>query len=321
VTAPTALIVGPIRSQPWSYDVERDILAARGVRLVIPADDAETAAALPTADVILACAAVTAAHIDAAPNLAGILSYSVGMDGIDAAAAKRRGIPVWNCPTHSSDEVSDHAVALLLASTRRLFEFGTAAAAGDWKVYQWPQVRQMHRLRDSTLGIIGLGRIGSKVARKVHGFGVRVIASDPYVRYTPDPWVSFVSLDELLGTSDFIVLTASMTATSRNLLNAATLAKVRQCHAFINVARGAMVDEDALIAALDDGRIEYAALDVRAVEPPDPATDRLRGRANVLLTQHTAALSAESLRDVHTEAALQLLDLLELAGRIEVAVP
>ena len=313
---PKVLIHRPIRSMPWSYDVERRILAARGVDLVEPQDDAANQAALTDADVVIACDTLTGDEINAIRRPAGIVAYSVGMDYIDQKTAESRGITILNCPTHNSEEVSDHAVTLLLAGNKRLLDLANAAAEGNWDIYTWPHLRKIHRMRGNTVGFIGMGRIGHKIARKLHGFGLRAIAYDPYINYTPDPWIDLVSLDDVLTKSNFIICAASLTPTSRGLLNAENLGKVHGLYGFVNISRGGVVVESALKRALDEGRIGFAALDVRSPEPPDPADDLLTGMPNVLLTQHIAASSIESLEDIHAEAAGQALLLLEKAGRL-----
>ena len=312
---PIVLIHRPIRSIPWNYGVEREIFEGRGIVLVEAEDEAHARSVLPDADVVIACDTLTGDEINLMRHPAGIVAYSVGMDYIDQKTAAGRGIPVWNCPTHNSEEVSDHAVTLLLAGNKRLLDFGNAGAQGNWDVYTWPQLRQIHRMRGNTVGFVGMGRIGHKIARKLHGFGLRAIAYDPYINSTPDPWIDLVSLDDVLTKSNFIICAASLTDTSRNLLNDEAFGKVRGLYGFVNISRGGIVVETALKKALDEGRIGFAALDVRSPEPPDPDNDVLTGMPNVLLTQHIAASSIESLRDIHTEAAQQAITLREQAGR------
>jgi len=313
---PKVLIHQPIKSIPWSYDVERRIFGDAGVEMVEPADDAADDAALPDAEVVIACDTLTGDQIRSIKRPVGIVAYSVGMDYIDQKVAAERGIPIWNCPTHNSEEVSDHAVTLLLAANKRLVEFANEAAQGNWDIYTRPSLRRIHRMRGTTVGFVGMGRIGHKIARKLHGFGVRAIAYDPYITYTPDPWIDLVSLDDVLTTSNFIICAASLTDTSRGLLDDDAWAKVNGVYGFVNISRGGVVVESGLKKALDEGRVGFAALDVRSPEPPDASNDLLTGRPDVLLTQHIAASSIESLQDIHTEAASQVLALLRQAGRL-----
>ncbi len=316
---PVVVIPAPIDVMDWVYDVERSILEPLGIELVVPASPEEAAARMPDADVIFTSSPLTAADIATFRNCVGIVCYSVGMDYVDAKAAAAQGIPVWNCPTSNNEEVSDHAVLLILAAQRRLLKFATAARDGDWDVYQWPELTQIHRLATRTVGIVGLGRIGHLVARKLHGFRLTVIAHDPFISGTPDPEVELVSLDELCERADIVVSCAALTDTSRGLIDAPTIAKMRPGVIVVNVSRGGVVVEDALADALESGHVAYAALDVRSPEPPDPSNDRITHLPNVLLTQHIAASSVESVAGLHVEAANQILALLRQAGRLPAA--
>jgi D-3-phosphoglycerate dehydrogenase len=309
---PLVVIPEPIRSMGWTYDVERSMLEPLGVRLLVPDDDAAAQAALPDADVVFTSSALRAEDIARlSEDCVGILCYSVGMDYVDAAAAKARGIAVWNCPTSNNEEVSDHAMLLILATQRRLLPFAIAARDGDWDVYEWPLLREIHRLQSRTVGIIGLGRIGRLVAQKLRGFRPTVIACDPFIESSPDPEVELVSMDELAARSDIVV-----SDTSRAVNNADFLAKTKPGVLIVNVSRGGIVDEDALADALDRGHVAYAGLDVRSPEPPVPGQDRITGRDDVVLTQHIAASSVESVAGLHVEAAEQIIRMLREAGRL-----
>lgn len=318
-SGPVVVIPAPIEVMDWTYDVERSILEPLGIELVVPASADEARARMPEADVIFTSSPLTAADIATFRNCVGIVCYSVGMDYVDAKAAADRGIPVWNCPTSNNEEVSDHAVLLILAAQRRLLPFAMAAREGEWNVYQWPELGQIHRLATRAVGIIGLGRIGHLVARKLHGFRLTVIAYDPYIEGTPDPEVELVSLDELCARADIVVSCAALTETSRGLIDAPTIAKMKPGVIVVNVSRGGVVVEDALADALETGHVAYAALDVRSPEPPDPAHDRITHLPNVVLTQHIAASSVESVAGLHVEAAHQIVALLRQAGRLPAA--
>ncbi len=317
---PLVVIPEPIRSMGWTYDVERSILEPLGVRLLVPDDDDAAQAALPEADVVFTSSKLGPEDIARlGSDCIGILCYSVGMDYVDAGAAKARGIPVWNCPTSNNEEVSDHALLLILAAQRRLLPLAMAAHAGNWDVYEWPLLGEIHRLQSRTVGIIGLGRIGHLVAQKLHGFRPTVIACDPFIDTTRDPQVELVSLDELAARSDIVVSCAALTETSRSIINADFLAKTRPGVLIVNVSRGGIVDEDALADALDRGHVAYAGLDVRSPEPPVSGKDRITGRDDVVLTQHIAASSVESVAGLHVEAAEQIIRMLREAGRLPAA--
>jgi D-3-phosphoglycerate dehydrogenase len=166
------------------------------------------------------------------------------------------------------------------------------------------------------VGIIGLGRIGRLVAQKLRGFRPTVIACDPFIESSPDPEVELVSMDELAARSDIVVSCAALTDTSRAIINADFLAKTKPGVLIVNVSRGGIVDEDALADALDRGHVAYAGLDVRSPEPPVPGQDRITGRDDVVLTQHIAASSVESVAGLHVEAAEQIIRMLREAGRL-----
>lgn len=315
-SGPLVVVPEPITDLPWSYDVERSILEPRGIRLLLPKTEAEARAAMPEADVIFTSSAITADDIATLNKAAAILCYSVGMDYVDAKAAKAKGIEVWNCPTANNEEVSDHAVLLVLASQRRLMPIATAAAAGEWGIYGWPLLGEIHRLKSRTIGIIGLGRIGHLAAAKLAGFRPTILAYDPYITGTRDPNVTLVSLDELAERADIVLSCAALTDTSRGLISREFLAKTKPGVIIVNVSRGGIVDEVALKEALDSGHVAYAGLDVRSPEPPDPKNDLLTGNPNVVLTQHIAASSVESVAGLHVEAAEQIIKILEGAGRL-----
>jgi D-3-phosphoglycerate dehydrogenase len=312
---PQVLIYDPIVTLPWDYDTEREALRQQGVGLVVPADESEMLAALPNADVVVVSGRMRPEHLELARKCCGICCYSVGMDGVDAALASRLGIPVTNVPDYCTEDVADHAVALLLALQRCIVPFAVEAAAGRWSVRDRPEFYQIRRLRGQTIGVIGVGRIGTRVAEKCAGIGMTPIGYDP-VRTEGPGGVPLVGLPELLSRSDAIVLCAALTGDNRRIVDAAALQQMRPHCTVVNVARGGLVDEAALADALRSGRIRAAGLDVRDPEPPDPARDPLREVPNVVLTQHVAATSMEAFADIRRLAAGQILGLLRDAGRL-----
>lgn len=315
-TAPNVLVWDPIRDLEWSYDRERDLLAAEGIELVVPEPGRATDEQLRAADVVIVSDPFPS---DLMPLLAGhcvgIICYSVGMDAVDAEAASRAGIPVTNVAGYCTDEVSDHAMALLLTLQRRLVPFLESAQRGDWDVYAGDAFYGIRRLRGQTVGIVGLGRIGSQVAVKCTAFGMQVHAYDPFLDRSPVPGVELMDLEPLLAGSDVLILCSALTSSARRLIDAERLATMRRGALLVNVARGGLVDEVALLAALRSGALAGAGLDVRAHEPP-PADDPLRGLPNVVLTQHMAATSQEARDDLHVFAARRAAELLGAAGRL-----
>jgi D-3-phosphoglycerate dehydrogenase len=318
-TRPRVVVFDPIPGG-WSFDMDAAALGERRVELAVPADEAAADEAIRTADAVIVTGVrrLDAARIATLERCAGILCYSIGMDKVDGPAAAAAGIPVRNVPDYCTDEVSDHAMTLLLAAQRRLLPIATATAAGDWPIRDREQLSSIRRLRGQTLGIAGAGRTGRLVARKARGFGFRTIAHDPFVTDAGDPDLELVGFDELLRRADAIVICAALTPGAPPLISKAALAQVRLGLILVNVARGGHVDEPALAAALRDGRVAVAALDVRATEPPTQP-DPLAGLPNVIQTPHVAASSREAAEDLHRLAAQYVLGLLEDAGRIGTA--
>jgi D-3-phosphoglycerate dehydrogenase len=306
----TVVVYDPIVAVPWSYQVERDLLAAHAVELVVPTDDVAARDALPEADIVVVSNRLPDDAIALLERCRGILCYSVGMDGVNAEVAGARGIPVRNVPGYCTEEVSDHAVAMLLAVQRSLAPIASATASGDWaQAYRLLDTLRPRRIRGQVAGVIGLGRIGSRVAEKCLGLGMTVIGYDPYLVETP--FTRTATLGELLTASDAVLLCAA-TASPGYLIDEQALQAMRPHSVLVNVARGRLVDETALAGALRSGRLRGAALDVREVEPPDAASDPLAGLDTVLLTPHMAATSDQARADLHRFAADAVLDLLQL---------
>jgi D-3-phosphoglycerate dehydrogenase len=227
--------------------------------------------------------------------------FGLGVDNIDIKAAAELGIPVTYVPDYCMQEVSDHAMALLLALARKVPLSNKLVQAGRWEL---PAVAPIHRLAGRVLGLIGFGNIPRALAPKAKAFGLHVVAHDPFVGQEAflGAGVETVELDALLRMSDFVSIHAPLVPATRGLFNADIFRTMKKGALLINTARGPLVDEEALIAALDSGRLGGAALDVLAVEPP-PAGSRLLGRDNVILTPHTAFYSVEALEELQTKCA------------------
>jgi D-3-phosphoglycerate dehydrogenase / 2-oxoglutarate reductase len=305
----------------WSFDADAAILAERGVDLVVPGSLEHADEAIRTADAVIVTGVrrLDAGRISTLERCVGILCYSIGMDKVDGPAAAAAGLPVRNVPDYCTDEVSDHALTLLLAAQRRLLPIANATAAGEWPLRDRAQLRDIRRLRGQTVGIAGAGRTGGLVARKARGFGFLTIAHDPFVTDPGDPELELVAFDELIRRADAIVICAALMPGAPPLISRDALAHVRPGVILVNVARGGHIDEVALAEALQDGRVAVAALDVRATEPPE-APDALARLPNVIQTPHVAASSREAAEDLHRLAARYVLDLLDDAGRIPAAV-
>jgi D-3-phosphoglycerate dehydrogenase / 2-oxoglutarate reductase len=227
--------------------------------------------------------------------------FGLGVDNIDVPAAAARGIVVTYVPDYCMQEVSDHAMALLLSLARKVPFSNKLVQAGRWEM---PAVAPLRRLEGQVLGLIGFGNIPRALAPKAKAFGLKVVAYDPYAAKDvfASAGVESVSFDDLLARSDFISVHAPLMPATRGLVNAAAFAKMKRGALIVNTARGPLIDEPALVAALDSGHLGGAALDVVTTEPlaKDSA---LLGRDNVILTPHTAFYSVEALEELQTKCA------------------
>ena len=227
--------------------------------------------------------------------------FGLGVDNIDLPTAKEKGIAVNYVPDYCIREVSDHAMALLLSLIRKIPLSNKLVQSGRWEM---PAVVPIRRIEGTVLGLIGFGHIPRLVAPKAQAFGIKVIAHDPFAK--PDVFkaanVESVDLDTLFKTSDYVSVHAPLLPATRGMMNASAFAKMKKGAYIVNTARGPLIDEPALIAALDSGQIGGAGLDVVAAEPL--AKDLpLLGRDNVIISPHTAFYSIEALNELQTKCA------------------
>jgi D-3-phosphoglycerate dehydrogenase len=294
-----------------SVEPERKVLAAAGVELVVaPASDEATLSRLARdVDAILFCfAKVTPAVLRAAKKCVVASRYGIGVDNIDRATCNELGIVVTNVPDYCMDEVTDHVMAMLLGFNRDLLRLDAAVKGGGWG--KTPLPAHSRRLSRTTLGIVGLGRIGRALVPKAAAFGMAIIACDPYVKPEAAPaGVRMTTLEELLSSSDFVTVHSPLTPETRGLIGRPQLRMMKPTAFLVNAARGPLVDEDALVEALQEGRIGGAGLDVLGTEPPAPASPLL-GMPNVILTPHTAFYSQESLIELETRTAQEVVRVL-----------
>lgn len=239
---------------------------------------------------------ITPSVIGALNRCVVIGRYGTGTDNVDLEAATAAGIVVTNVPDYCVDEVAEHTLALLLALQRKVCICDRAVKAGEWDL---DVARPMRRVRGQTLGIVGMGAIGRAVATRAWGFGLRLLAYDPYVEQADNqyPPVEFVDLDGLLRKSDIVTLHAPLNENTREMINDDTLSRMKPAAWLINVARGGLVDTPALERALVNGRLSGAALDVFPEEPPRSDLTILQ-MENVIVTPHVGFLSKESEREI-----------------------
>ncbi len=259
---------------------------------------------------------ITAAVLEHAENLQVIGRAGVGVDNVDLEAASLRGVIVMNTPGANSMATAEHTIAMMLALCRNIPQAYHSMLELKWNRKQFVGVQ----LYQKTVGIVGLGRIGSRVALRCRAFGMNVLAFDPYIGADAarELQVKLVDLDELFSESDFITLHTALTPETKEMINAKTIAKMKNGVRLINCARGALVNELDLAAAIQSGKIAGAALDVFSTEPL-PADSPLRGLPQVIFTPHLAASTIEAQRDVGTQIVSQVLDALR-GGDIRNAV-
>lgn len=226
-----------------------------------------------------------------------ISRYGVGVDTIDLPAATELGIIVANVPDYCVDEVSDHTLALFLSLVRKVILLDRSIRSGSW---DFRVALPIHRLKGMIYGIVGCGRIGRGVAKRVSAFGLRVIGYDPYL--TEAEGVPLVSFERLLGEADFISIHCSLTESSHHLFGRDQFQSMKRRPLVMNLSRGPVVDERGLIEALERGWISGAALDVLEKEPPDTDNPFLR-RENVILTPHIGFYSEESKSEMKRRTA------------------
>lgn len=250
---------------------------------------------------------VTAEVIAAGDKLQVIGRAGVGVDNVDLQAASECGVIVMNTPGANTVATAEHTLALLLAVCRNVPQAALTVRHGSW---ERPNFRGVE-LRGKVLGIVGLGRIGRRVARRCRSFGLEVICFDPYLSddRAHEMHVEKVSFDDLLARADFITLHAALTPDTRGLISKEAIAKMKPGVRIINTARGALIDEPALAAALESGHIAGAGLDVLTDEPPDPDNPLLH-MDNVIVTPHVASSTHEAQREVGIQIVQQVIDAL-----------
>ena len=293
----------------WDDDfaVERAALAPLSVA-VIPKPELRDGQTRSVVALLTAGARITGEDIRYFPRLRVISEFGTGYDGIDLDAARESGVAVTNVAGYCTDEVADHTLALALNLTRRIETLADQARRGRWARIDTGSV---HRSRDSTWGIIGFGRIGQAVARRATAFGFAVRAFDPHVaeaevrRHGAEP----TALDDLLRSADVLSINASRTGREDRMLDRRRLSLLKPTANLINVARGELIDEVALVDALDRGALAGAALDVLADEPP-AKDDRLVRHPRVLVTPHSAWYSDAAALELRTRGIGAVVDVL-----------
>lgn len=302
--APARPIVVAVLDEGYgSYAIEEAVLAPLGAVLAVRpcrGDLMAARAAMRDATAVLVRETpIDAAAIATAPDLRAIVRYGVGVDNIDLAAARLRRVYVANVPDYGVEEVSDQALALLMAVARRVVARDRAVRAGAWNV---ARSQPMHRLAGKTLGMVGYGRIGRAFHRKAAALGfARTLVFDP-ARTVPPEGTTLAELATLCAEADVISLHAPFTPATRHMIGRAELARMKPTAILVNTSRGGLVDEVALAEALAQGRLFGAGLDVFEREPPDEDSPLL-ALPNLVVSDHTGWYSEESVADLQRKAA------------------
>lgn len=294
-----------------SLDIERSVLGAIGAELVPmqAASDEPLVEVVHDADALLVCyAPVTKRVIDRAERCRIIARYGIGVDNVDIEAATARGIAVTNVPDYCVEEVSDHALALLLACARRVAFLDRRVRAGGWSA---KDAVPTHRLRGQVLGLVGFGKIPRALAAKAAALGMEIVAFDPYLDEAAlrVHGVAKVDFAALLAQSDYVSLHVPLSPKTRGLISEAELRAMKATAYLINTARGPIVDEPALVRALQEGWIAGAGLDVLDAEPP-PRDHPLLTLDTVILSPHVAFYSEESVQELQRKASEEVASVL-----------
>ncbi len=279
-----------------SNEIEMTTLQENGHECVLlgTRDPAEIARRAADAEALLVqFAPINDQVLEAMPGLKVMVRYGIGVDNFDLAVVRRHGAVACNCPGYCLEEVADHTLAFILASARKLPQVGGNTRAGRWTVGEGKS--PIMSLGGKTLGFIGFGAIGKQVASRALAFGMRLIAYDPYLSESDAErhQVERVPLDALWGRSDFITLHCPLTEETRHVVDRDAFARMKPGVILINNGRGGLVDEAALLDALNAGQVAMAALDVLEVEPPREDYPLL-SHPNVLVTPHVASVSEHS---------------------------
>jgi len=294
---------------------EKKILSKHAnVNLAKSLDEDNLAEDAKDADVIMVVyAKITEKIINSAMKLRGIVRYGIGVDNIDLHAASKRKIPVANVPDYCIGTVADHTLALILALNRKIVVADKILRSGKWSSWTSPSPKLMGvDLEGKVLGLIGLGKIGTAVATRAKGFGMKVLAYDPYIsKETAEKLgIEMTDLETLLKSADFISIHAPLTFETRGMIGERELRMMKRKAYIINTARGPIIQEKALYKALKEGWIAGAGLDVYEKEPPDPDNPLFK-LENVILTPHIAYYTEEAIRRLEMSAVEEAIRILQ----------
>lgn len=291
-----------------SIEEEKEELGRIGAELTLAQvrDESELVRACKEADgLINQYAPLSRNVLEQLPKCKVLARYGVGVDSIDLKAATDLGIIVANVPDYCMDEVANQTIAMILALIRKTAFFDRKVKSGEWDFHQGIPI---HRTKGRTLGLIGCGKIGLEVAKRISAFGVKVIAFDPYLEKAPQE-VELKDFDTVLKESDFISIHCPLNDSTRHLIGEKEFKKMKKSPLLVNTSRGPVIDEKALIRALKEGLVSGAGLDVLEKEPPDSRSPFLK-MDNVVLSPHIGFYSEESISELKRRTAKNVADVL-----------
>ena len=290
-----------------NIDIEKNFFDSKNIELVVSKNKSDLKEQIVDADGLLFCfESIDEDILRSGKNLKVAQRYGIGVDNINIQVATELGIVVSNIPDYCIDEVSDHAMSMILSLNRLLSRDSDLVKKGLWNEIK--KDKRVYRLSEATLGLLGFGRIGRRISKKAKNFGLNVIAYDPYLNEKEIEGVEIHSLNKVLKDSNIISLHLPLTEQTNHIIDNEQFDLMNKDTILINVSRGGLINEEALIENLNNGKIRGAGLDV--IESSTDKTNDLFSFDNVIITPHTAFFSQESSEELQLRSSMQLYDVL-----------
>ena len=290
-----------------NIDIEKKFFDSKNIELVVSKNKSDLKKQIVDADGLLFCfESIDEDILRSSKNLKVAQRYGIGVDNINIEVATELGIVVSNIPDYCIDEVSDHAMSMILSLNRLLSRDSDLVKKGLWNEIK--KDKRVYRLSEATLGLLGFGRIGRRISKKAKNFGLKVIAYDPYLNEKEIDDVEIHSLNKVLKDSNIISLHLPLTEQTNHIIDTEQFDLMNKDTILINVSRGGLINEEALIENLNNGKIRGAGLDV--IESSTDKTNGLFSFDNVIITPHTAFFSQESSEELQLRSSMQLYDVL-----------
>ncbi|MEE2620633.1 MAG: C-terminal binding protein [Chloroflexota bacterium] len=290
-----------------NIDIEKNFFDSKNIELVVSKNKSDLKKQIVDADGLLFCfESIDEDILRSSKNLKVAQRYGIGVDNINIEVATELGIVVSNIPDYCIDEVSDHAMSMILSLNRLLARDSDLVKKGLWNEIK--KDKRVYRLSEATLGLLGFGRIGRRISKKAKNFGLKVIAYDPYLNEKEIDDVEIHSLNKVLKDSNIISLHLPLTEQTNHIIDTEQFDLMNKDTILINVSRGGLINEEALIENLNNGKIRGAGLDV--MESSTDKTNGLFSFDNVIITPHTAFFSQESSEELQLRSSMQLYDVL-----------